>query len=89
MQKIVDIVGNTYGRLIVESVATKEDRSHLAKSTRNRAHFWCVCTCGNKVMVNSGNLRNGVTKSCGCLAAEKASMRLKAIHDTNCFYKYL
>ena len=32
----------------------------------------CSCDCGNQVNVNGSNLRRGITKSCGCLAREKA-----------------
>jgi hypothetical protein len=35
----------------------------------------CVCECGEKRRVKTSNLRNGNTKSCGCLHRELASKR--------------
>lgn len=35
----------------------------------------CICDCGKKVAVRSRELRNGNTKSCGCLNAEKIKER--------------
>lgn len=33
----------------------------------------CQCECGNLILVQTDNLRNGNTKSCGCLQRERAS----------------
>jgi hypothetical protein len=33
--------------------------------------WWCVCTCGEKVLVRTGNLVSGNTRSCGCLPRER------------------
>ena len=56
-----DMVGKVFGRLQVLS--------------RNQKDYWkCVCNCGNtSVIVRSGKLlRNGQSKSCGCLQKENA-----------------
>ena len=35
-------------------------------------HKWyCQCECGNIIIANSGHLRNGNTKSCGCYHNER------------------
>lgn len=37
-------------------------------STYSRSAYWkCLCDCGNTTIVNGGSLKNGHTKSCGCL----------------------
>lgn len=57
-----DMVGLTFGRLTV-----------LARdgSTNDRKARWeAVCQCGSKVAVSGKELRNGHTKSCGCLVRE-------------------
>lgn len=55
---IKDIVGNKYNKLLVLSYAY----SHNGRS------FWnCRCDCGKQCVVNGKYLRNGETKSCGCL----------------------
>jgi len=36
-----------------------------------RSQFWLVrCDCGTEKLVRAGNLRQGYTKSCGCLRTE-------------------
>ena len=35
----------------------------------------CQCDCGNIVYVNGTSLKNGNTKSCGCLAKELTRIR--------------
>lgn len=57
----VDIVGNKYADLIVISEAY----------TKNGHIFWnCLCKCGNTKAIDGTKLKNGHTKSCGCLKAE-------------------
>lgn len=41
----------------------------------NKKPYWlCLCVCGNKKVIWSGNLKNGNTQSCGCLHKEKISL---------------
>ena len=65
-----DIVGDRFNRLVV-----------LREMSRRRYdRFWlCRCDCGNEKVVRGDRLRNGVTKSCGCLTADKA--RERATHN--------
>ena len=61
MGNVKNETGNRYGRL---TVIKEADRSN------KRARWLCQCDCGNKVVVIGKNLRNGNTKSCGCLNRE-------------------
>ena len=36
----------------------------------NHSYWPCVCDCGTKKMVDGVSLRNGKSKSCGCLRRE-------------------
>lgn len=61
--KIKDITGQKFGRLKV---------LYFTKNIKTRgAYFMCKCDCGNEIEVKATNLRNGNTKSCGCLKREK------------------
>lgn len=62
---IKDITGKRFGKLVVES---------FSHTNSNGAYWNCLCDCGNRVVVNGGNLRNG-TKSCGCLLKETNNKR--------------
>jgi ribosomal protein L13 len=57
---LIDEVGHIYGRLEVRSRAAK-------RSTGKHKHvmWWCLCECGDRVVVDGANLRNGKTRSCG------------------------
>lgn len=52
--------GSEFGRLTVISDAQRPPHAY-------GKHFLCKCACGNQVIVGGGALRNGGTKSCGCL----------------------
>jgi hypothetical protein len=59
----LDLVGRRFGRLLV-----------LSRTKRGRLVFWeCVCDCGNKKAICTGNLHGGHTQSCGCLQREAAA----------------
>lgn len=49
-------IGDRYGKLIV-----------IDKLKDEKDKYNCLCDCGNRVVKNGRNLRNGNTKSCGCL----------------------
>lgn len=59
-----DITGQRFGRLIV----LKETGE---RSKEGRVKWLCQCDCGNKLNVVGKSLRNGNTKSCGCLQKER------------------
>lgn len=60
MKKVVERAGARYGRLIV-----------LHESKRNDVCAWlCVCDCGAQTVVVGNALRQGRTRSCGCLGEE-------------------
>lgn len=57
MSVIKDKTGEVYGRLKVVEF----------KGIKNRHAMWlCQCECGNLVIVSSGNLVSGNTRTCGC-----------------------
>ena len=63
-----EIVGQKYGKL----TAIKEIAPDW---TKNRV-FLCKCDCGNETNIQLTNLKNGRTKSCGCLR-QKSKYNLK------------
>lgn len=69
MPKKINEIGNRYGRLVVIREATKEEKGNL----KGGAYWWCQCDCGTLKMINGHSLRDGSTKSCGCLNKEIVS----------------
>jgi hypothetical protein len=62
MSKIVDITGHTFGRLTVISRAGRD--------AHNRSLWLCRCACGGEKVVPAACLKNGGSRSCGCLYRE-------------------
>lgn len=59
--KITDLTGKVFGRLKVLSFAKEEAGDY----------FWNVqCRCGKKKIIRRDSLKNGTTRSCGCLKIE-------------------
>ena len=66
MPAALDLVGQRFGRLVVEAKSPVRDQ--------NKKVVWhCVCDCGAKVAVNTKNLRTSNTRSCGCLHRDTAT----------------
>lgn len=67
MSKVVDITGQMFGKLLVIS--------RVPNAKNGKAVWNCKCDCGNAVTVWGSNLRNGHTKSCGCLISKITCQR--------------
>lgn len=67
MGELIDMMGMTFNRLTVIGKAPNDKRNH--------ARWLCECSCGSKkpVITYGGNLRKGITKSCGCWVKEVVS----------------
>ena len=59
----LDLTGQRFGKLTV----IKEAQSIKEPSGQVRSAWLCKCDCGKEVIIKTINLRNGDTKSCGCL----------------------
>lgn len=60
----IEMKGKKFNRLLVISESHK----------RKEGYYWeCLCDCGNHTVVLGQKLRNGHTKSCGCLQAINTS----------------
>lgn len=69
--KVIDLTGQRFGLLSV---------IELAGSEKERKVWRCACDCGRETRVPTAMLRNGNTRSCGCLGV---SARAKAVSQAN------
>jgi len=63
MGKKIDLTGQEFYRVKVISEGGRDKHGQV--------RWNCLCSCGKEFTTNSANLRNGHTKSCGCLTREK------------------
>lgn len=76
--KATNLTGRRFGRLVALGPLSSDGVCVV----------WLLqCDCGNTHTVKSGNLRNGSTQSCGCLARENTSARSKThgMHGTRIY----
>ena len=57
-QRSTEEVGTKFGMLVVTRLSDKKGQGK---------YYDCKCDCGGSTTVRSKELRNGTTKSCGCL----------------------
>lgn len=75
---VENLSGQVFGRLTVTNEYKIE----------NKCTYWlCKCECGNHTWVPIGSLKEGRTKSCGCIQSELASQRGKKL-GKELFEKY-
>lgn len=75
MRKKLNLVGQRFGRLLV-----------LEKAGRSKCRkiLWkCKCVCGIEKIIFGAHLRNGNTKSCGCLNRERVSEANSGKNNSN------
>ena len=77
---MIDLTGQRFGRLTI-----------IKKNSSNkRGIYWlCKCDCGIEKVIYSGDIRQGKTKSCGCLRKEgrRLSPGLSSMRQSICQYK--
>jgi len=78
MREVIDLTGNKFGRLMVI------DRSYPNQGIN--LMWLCKCDCGVKKVVRGSHLKDGHTKSCGCLRNELSKKRL-LFYLFNIFFK--
>lgn len=66
MGRYIEMVGKKFGRLTV----IHQSESFVSDAGRKQSVWHCLCECGNECDVKGTYLRNGTTKSCGCLKKE-------------------
>jgi len=62
MSSLIDLTGKKFGRLtVIEKVGSDKYKNIT---------WLCKCECGKEKVISGPKLRNGNTKSCGCLRKE-------------------
>ena len=72
MMRTEDITGMRFGRLVVITRTAGKDTK--------QSYWLCKCDCGNEKVATGYNLRNGHTRSCGCLMVESSITNMKKAH---------
>lgn len=70
MPGFIDLTGKKFTRLI----AIKKVNPEISPKGYKSVKWLCRCDCGNYIEVRGDSLRNGNTKSCGCLLKESTSL---------------
>ena len=76
--KIIDLIGQRFGRLVVIEKGQdyiEEWTNKNGKIIKHRRRSWnCLCDCGNiKYNTQEKGLKSGKVKSCGCLVKETSA----------------
>lgn len=69
--RALDLLHARFGRLTV---------TEPAGSAGGKRRWLCICDCGGSKIVVAGALRDGTTKSCGCIQREMLHARNKPKH---------
>lgn len=64
MPNFQDLTGSVFGKLTALERAPRKDGATM---------WLCRCECGTVAQYRAGNLKQGVTRSCGCIQRETAS----------------
>lgn len=78
--KLQDLIGQKFGKLTVIKLHHYEEKS--------RQYYWeCVCECGGRAIVYGGHLKDGHTKSCGCIKSLGEMKIAKILSENNIPFK--
>src|SRR6266705_819242 len=72
----LQLIGQRFGRWTVIAQGRR--------TYRGASVYWlCLCDCGTKREVVTGNLRKGLSTSCGCRNREVTAVRMKKLATTH------
>lgn len=63
---MMDLTEKKFGRLTI--------LKRMASNKWGKSCWLCRCDCGKEKIIVGNNIKSGITKSCGCLQKEKASI---------------
>ena len=64
----IKLTGQKFGRwTVIERAGCQQ------YANRTEPLWLCVCECGTEALVRGANLRNGKSRSCGCLRNERVA----------------
>jgi hypothetical protein len=69
MGKIEDLTGQTFGRLVV----LERSENRISPNGKPKTRWLCLCSCGNKKIIDASSLKSSAIVSCGCYQKEMAS----------------
>lgn len=73
--KCIDLTGQRFGRLVV--IRREGTQYDPYNPYRSKPTWRCKCDCGNEHITTTGNLKQGYTRSCGCLRRDLLIARRK------------
>lgn len=82
-----DLTGRVFGRLkVIEQAA-----DYVDPHNKHYAQWMCECGCEdhNIITVRGADLKNGSTKSCGCISRERVkryNIYTKSVDEYGCYY---
>jgi len=71
-----DLIGKKINRLTILDEKTSKGKRRVTKCL-------CLCECGNKKWIRKAKIKNGESKSCGCLRSEILAKKQKTHCMTN------
>lgn len=75
MSKLNDLTGKqfSYWTVLYRALGIKDGKTN----------WWCECKCGTRKVVEGGNLKMGLSNSCGCRKIERSRVRMKTHGEAN------
>ena len=67
MMKCLDLTGQRFGMLVVMEPAGRDNSGHIK--------WLCKCDCGNTKEIRGSHLKDGNTRSCGCIVVNTLKER--------------
>jgi hypothetical protein len=78
MSKVIDLVGERYGRLVL--------LKRYPNYRKRNSYYLCVCDCGFNHFASMDNIRSGAVASCGCLRKERMTTHGSSDYSKNKLY---